>query len=445
MSWEYIKIDIYKKWKQYWFTTHSHDVATYSWDFLFTGGKEIRSTLFYELWRYLSPDNIVCGELAFAIECIHVASLVLDDSPWMDNADTRRGKDTLHRVFSPKKAVLICHDIMYMVYLIWQNNKPDTIDVYHWRELIKNKLEYLMIGQWCDLNKQGSLIELASFKTGILFEFVTEIVALYIGLDTAFWKTWGNNLGILFQWTDDWNDMTEDILQNNRNAFNEDYNFTLEKYIHIWQKIENGIGPSWFKQPFGIFMKSYFTQIIADKCDTIHLYNLSDLFVPYQYPTPTVSDIQNIDKKHIFTVLNGNDIIKTMFMLSDYIFKNYDTYNLNYMNIYLNMKGILWNIDENEWKNEPIIRDTLRNIFDDILDDIETNKIDILYRSHIKKLSTDALAEIEYHTIDEYPELHLADIKEVVQEIITAIEEREFIPEIKDTLYKVMDEIEKRE
>lgn len=106
----------------------------------------------------------------------------------------------------------------------------------------------------------------------------------------------GNNLGILFQWTDDWNDMTEDIVQNNRNAFNEDYNFTLDNYIHIWQKIENGIGPSWFKQPFGIFMKSYFTQIIADKCDTIHLYNLSDLFIPYPYPTPTVSDIQHINK-----------------------------------------------------------------------------------------------------------------------------------------------------
>jgi len=134
-----------------------------------------------------------------------------------------------------------------------------------------------------------------------------------------------------------------------------------------------------------------------------------------------------------------------MFIVSDYIFKNYDTYNLKYINTYLNMKGILWNIEENEWKNEPIIRDTLRNIFDDILDDIETNKIDTVYRSHIKKLSNDALAEIEYHTIDEYPELHLADIKEVVQEIITAIEDREFIPEIKDTLYKVMDEIEKRE
>jgi geranylgeranyl pyrophosphate synthase len=30
-----------------------------------------------------------------------------------------------------------------------------------------------------------------------------------------------NNLGILFQWMDDYLDMDEDITQNNRNAFNE--------------------------------------------------------------------------------------------------------------------------------------------------------------------------------------------------------------------------------
>lgn len=33
----------------------------------FTGGKEIWSKLFCELWKYLSPDSEVCAELAFAI------------------------------------------------------------------------------------------------------------------------------------------------------------------------------------------------------------------------------------------------------------------------------------------------------------------------------------------------------------------------------------------
>jgi hypothetical protein len=46
---------------------HPVDVAEYSWNYLFTGGKEIRSKLFCELWKYLSPDSDVCAELAFAI------------------------------------------------------------------------------------------------------------------------------------------------------------------------------------------------------------------------------------------------------------------------------------------------------------------------------------------------------------------------------------------
>ena len=69
MSWDVLKQDIYDKWKPYWFQLHPPDVAEYSWNYLFTGGKEIRAKLFCDMWHYLSPDSKVCGELAFAIEC----------------------------------------------------------------------------------------------------------------------------------------------------------------------------------------------------------------------------------------------------------------------------------------------------------------------------------------------------------------------------------------
>ena len=237
--------------------------------------------------------------------------------------------------------------------------------------------------------------------------------------------------------------MDEDIVQNNRNAFNEDYDCTLQNYINIWKKIENGIGPSWFFKPFGSFMKSYFTQTITDKLDTVSLYNLSDLFIPY--PIPIHSDVIQINKKRIFTILDGNDIIKKMFIISDHLFTRFDIYSKKYMDLYLNMKDIFWRITEDEWKNDPTIRDTLHSIADDILDEIEDDKIDQLYRADIKRIVKDALNEIEYHTVDEVPELHLVDIKEAVQEIINKIEHRDLIPEIKNTLHTVMHEIEKRE
>jgi hypothetical protein len=291
MLWEIHRPHIHHKWKQYWYDTHPHDIAEDSWGYLFTGGKEIRAKLFCELWFYLSPDIAVNAELAFAIECIHAASLILDDTPWMDNASTRRGRTTLHLTHSNKKALLLFHDVMYMVYLIWNENKPVHLSILEWEHIILHQLQRLMVGQAYDLEKKGTLIELASMKTGVLFELVTETVAVCTHLDTIAWRSWGNHLGILFQWMDDWQDREEDILQNNRNAFNEAHNDTLMYYGKIWRKVEQVIGASWFTHPFGRFMKDYFTKGIP--LPSPIPFTLSDIFSPY--PTPPLPELPAID------------------------------------------------------------------------------------------------------------------------------------------------------
>ena len=346
MSWDILKEGIYEKWKPYWFQIHPPDVAEYSWNYLFTGGKQIRSKLFCELWSYLAPDTKINAELAFAIECIHVASLILDDTPWMDNAEERRGKKTLHNVLSPKKALLIFYELMSIVRDIWLNNKPSHVSDEFWQNFLKTKLQRLVIGQWYDIEKKGNLIELASLKTGVLFELVTESVALCIGLDTEFWKVWGNNLGILFQWIDDWNDKEQDIIQNNRNAFNEDYQLTLKNYEYLWYKIENGIGKQWFLRPFGIFIKQYFTQNIPISLEINNTLLFDNISISY-ITNLTIPEIEIEDeyflKKNIllnlikYDMLKGKDILKRLFIASDNI------YNISYI------KTNLWHVDENEW------------------------------------------------------------------------------------------------
>lgn len=341
--WECYKEIIQNKWKQYWFNTHPSDIAEYSWTYLFTGGKEIRARLFCELWKYLSPDCEITAELAFAIECIHVASIVLDDTPWMDNATERRGRQTLHTVFSPKKAVLIAHDVILMAVEIWKQNKPSHIDEINWKSLLVTKLQRLTTGQWLDLEKKGNLIELASLKTGVLFELVTETVALCIGLDRTFWKIWGNDLGILFQWTDDWLDREEDIVQKNRNAFNESFETTLRNYLYLWQKIEKNVGQQWFNRPFGIFMKKYFIeQLNINSNITIHK-SLNDIHIPYpdNLIIPDIVDIKS--GKYSFlnnfvSDLTKENIVKKIYQMSENVFELSIT------------EQNLWNIDENEWQ-----------------------------------------------------------------------------------------------
>jgi len=217
-----------------------------------------------------------------------------------------------------------------MAVKIWENNKPCYVEDNIWKSLLITKLQRLTAGQLLDLEHKGNLIELASLKTGVLFEFVTETVAYCLKLDTAFWKIWGNYLGILFQWIDDYLDMDEDIIQNNRNAFNESYEITLQNYSNIWNKIEKEIGSQWFNRPFGIFMKTYFLEKINIKYEIISEINeyksISEICIPTEINF-IISDIQfeTYEEeynyfKNFMTGLSRKNIISRIYKMSENVF-----------------------------------------------------------------------------------------------------------------------------
>ena len=75
---------------------------------VFPGGARIRPTI-------LLSVAIACGDdlpsladsSAAALEMIHCASLVHDDLPCFDNAETRRGQPSVHSKFGESMAVLV--------------------------------------------------------------------------------------------------------------------------------------------------------------------------------------------------------------------------------------------------------------------------------------------------------------------------------------------------
>jgi hypothetical protein len=334
MLWHKNKELVYEKFKKKWLDEHPKEIGEYSWNYLFNGGKQLRPTLFCELWNYISPDSEINYELAFAIECIHVASLVLDDTPRMDNAHTRRGKTTIHKIFSNKKALLIAYDLISLVFDIWEKNKPDNINNDIWMLHLKSKLQRLSVGQMYDLDKKGKLIELASLKTGVLFELVSETVAICIDLDREFWKLWGNYLGILFQWVDDFQDMEEDTIQGNRNALIEAYNDTIHNYKLLWNHIELGIGMSWFDLEIGQFMKKYFIDQLNIEIGNSFLINLSSISNFYPVHLNIQESSSYSTTKYVFNFLNGKQMMQFIWKLID----NYKKPSIN-----------LWNMDESEW------------------------------------------------------------------------------------------------
>ena len=70
------------------------------------GGKRLRPLLVRASADLFAVDRECSGRAALAVESIHVYSLIHDDLPAMDDDDMRRGKPTVHRMFSEATAIL---------------------------------------------------------------------------------------------------------------------------------------------------------------------------------------------------------------------------------------------------------------------------------------------------------------------------------------------------
>ena len=355
-AWEEWKRPVYEQWKAEWLRTHPAEVGDASWEYLFTGGKEIRARLFCEVWSSLAPDDRPpCAELAFVWECIHVTSLVLDDTPWMDNASHRRGRPTLHRTFSEKKALLLAHDVMKMAEHIWTAHCPPHLTHVAWNQHLHRHLERLAVGQWYDLEKKGTLVELASLKTGVLFEAVVETVALCLELDTAFWSTWGNRVGILFQWADDWDDREEDHVQDNRNAFHEAPVATVENYRRLWNRVLQDMGSSWWERPFGRAMKTYFAKEgIVEEAEPVCLPSSLQAWLTLQ-AEPFVYDERCEEEKKRCPLIRGTGMIH-------YLLALLRKRNAQEGKVISFLSTDLWSLPESSWMDVPEIQERIYDL-----------------------------------------------------------------------------------
>ena len=73
---------------------------------LMAGGKRVRGTLVLAFCDMLGGNSEVAEVFGAAIEMLHCYSLIHDDLPCMDDADTRRGKASCHKKFGEATALL---------------------------------------------------------------------------------------------------------------------------------------------------------------------------------------------------------------------------------------------------------------------------------------------------------------------------------------------------
>jgi geranylgeranyl pyrophosphate synthase len=193
-----------------------HDAIRWS---LFGGGKRFRPALLLASGETFGAPRHQLLQTAAAIEMLHTYSLIHDDLPSMDNDDLRRGRETCHRKFDEATAILAGDALQAKAFQAIASD--DRLDPALRIDLVTglgNAASRMVTGQHLDLEAEGRELAIDEIKyihankTGALIEFSVNAGAMIGNAHSAELDAigiYGQNLGLLFQITDDLLDVTE--------------------------------------------------------------------------------------------------------------------------------------------------------------------------------------------------------------------------------------------
>ena len=186
---------------------------------IISGGKKIRSTIIFDVGKIFKIREKKLINICAAVECIHSYSLIHDDLPCMDNDSMRRGKPSTHIKFGEASAVLAGSSLLTLAFEII------TDDNYSLNSKSKNEIVRSLAscsghtgiagGQELDLKYEKKkktihqIIDMQKKKTGKLFNFCLHAVGVIANKgkkEKYFLRTLGEDIGLLFQLTDDFLD-----------------------------------------------------------------------------------------------------------------------------------------------------------------------------------------------------------------------------------------------
>ena len=173
------------------------------------GGKRIRPVLMlmgYNLWKD-QPSDILMP--AVGLETYHNYTLLHDDL--MDNADMRRGHETVHRRWDANKAILSGDSMLVLSYQRMQqvpaDKLPAVMELFTETALeIGEGQEYDMAFETRDDVTEEEYIEMIRLKTSVLLACALKIGALLADApleDAERLYRFGEQVGLAFQLQDD--------------------------------------------------------------------------------------------------------------------------------------------------------------------------------------------------------------------------------------------------
>ncbi len=187
---------------------------------LLAGGKRIRPVLALATARAVGLEQQQVLPLAGAIELIHTYSLIHDDLPAMDDDALRRGQPTCHVKFGEDVAILAGDGLYAEAFhhlLVHQRSAPERVLAAAGELAGATGVSGMVGGQYADVSPQtasgpAALRRLHELKTGRLIGASVLCVLLLTGIrdgsETAPFRRFAAELGILFQIVDDILDVT---------------------------------------------------------------------------------------------------------------------------------------------------------------------------------------------------------------------------------------------
>ena len=181
-------------------------------------GKRLRPVLALVVADLFGERSERVLDIACGIEMVHACSLILDDLPSMDDAELRRGRETVHRAFGEAVALLAALALLNRSYALVAEaahhlpGKRYTAEdmIHHLAAAIGS--HGLIGGQALDLASPPFEVDLErleyihSHKTGALFMAAGELGAMAADArrrELEIVSRYAKNLGLAFQISDD--------------------------------------------------------------------------------------------------------------------------------------------------------------------------------------------------------------------------------------------------
>lgn len=178
---------------------------------VFPRGARVRPRLVLAVAGACGDDRpALSAAAAAAVELLHCASLVHDDMPCFDDADTRRGKPSVHRAFGAPLALLAGDALIVLAFQTLARaaaTAPERLPGV--MTVIADGVGVpfgIVAGQAWECEPRADLSEYQRQKTGALFAAAAMAGAAAAGMEAEPWRLLGERLGEAYQVADDLRD-----------------------------------------------------------------------------------------------------------------------------------------------------------------------------------------------------------------------------------------------